>query len=36
VQKYKFRVPTCFLWDPHRAHPSMKNSVSTFYATDAP
>jgi hypothetical protein len=38
MQKHKFGVtcPGTFFWDPQRAHPSMKNSVSMFCVTDAP
>jgi hypothetical protein len=25
-----------FLWIPHRAHPSMKNSTSMFHAPEVP
>jgi hypothetical protein len=37
MQKHKFsvRCPGSFLWKPQRAHPSMKNSVSTFCTVDA-
>jgi hypothetical protein len=38
MQKYKFGVtcPDALSWDPHYAHPSMKNSVSVSYATHTP
>jgi hypothetical protein len=38
MQKHKFGVkwPVCFLWNPYRSHPSMKNSVPTICAAGAP
>jgi hypothetical protein len=38
LEKYKFNVtcPGAFLWDPHQAHPSMKNNTSMFSDPNGP